>query len=138
MNKIDEYVERYFEDIPDGERKTQLMQEILRDLREKVYDLTQSGKTQEDAENKAIVDFGDISDITKELKDDIDVPSPFITKRKTTALQLGYSVWGSILVITLVVFINFYYTPGIIWFVYPTFGILWWPLSMLFRWLKYR
>lgn len=67
MNKIEEYVEKSFIDIPDSDQKEQLKQDILQNLREKVYDLMQQGKSQEDAENKAIVDFGDMDDIKKEL-----------------------------------------------------------------------
>jgi hypothetical protein len=136
MKRIEEYVERSFKDIPDSERKEELKQEILQNLREKVYDLVQQGKTEEDAENKTIVDFGDIDDIRQELKIGIKPDEP--GKKKTYGLQLGFSIWGSVLIIALVLFINLFYTPKIPWFVYPTFGVLWWPLAMFFRWLKHR
>ena len=136
MNRIEDYVERNFKNIPNSEQKEQLKQEILQNLREKVYDLMQQGKTEEDSENKAIVDFGDIDDIRQELIKDANADKPL--KKNTYGLQLGFSIWGSVLIIALVLFINVSYSPSVLWFVYPTFGVLWWPLSMLFRWLKHR
>jgi hypothetical protein len=137
MNKIEQYVERNFMDIPDSPRKEQLKQEILLNLREKVHDLIQNGKSEEDAQNKAIVDFGDIDDIRQELREE-----PVEWQSKPTGRdcwqQLWFSVWGSALIIALVLFVNMTYTPRVLWFVYPTFGVLWWPLVMFFRWLKHR
>jgi hypothetical protein len=138
MNRIEQYVEKSFTDIPDSPRKEQLKQEILLNLREKVYHLVESGKSEEDAENKAIVDFGDINDIRQELWDvggDFEQLKP---TGKSCWYQLWFSIWGSALIIALVLFINLYYSPAVIWFVYPTFGVLWWPLVMFFRWLKHR
>lgn len=124
-----------FKDIPDSEQKEFVMQEVLQNLEEKVYDLMEHGKSEEDAINKAIVEFGDIEDLKKEL----GVTSVKKTANvKKTRLNLEYSIWGSLLLIGLFVFINFYYTPQVIWFVYPTFGILWWPLSMYYSWLKVK
>jgi hypothetical protein len=57
-------------------------------------------------------------------------------KKNTAKLNLGFSIFGSVLIIALFVFMNFYYSPEIIWFVYPTFVVLWWPLSMFFYWLR--
>lgn len=134
MKKIESHINRLFADIPESEGKRQLMQEVTQDLQEKVSDLIAQGKAEEDAINKAIVDFGDIEDIKKELS---VRKKPNIRSRRA-ALNLGFSLWGSGLIVTLMLFINFYYTPDIIWFVYPTFGVLWWPLAMVFYWLRVR
>lgn len=136
MKRIEEYLERSFKDIPNSDRKEQLKQEILQNLCEKVYDLVQQGKTIEDAENKTIVEFGDIDDIRQELQKDVIADEP--VKKANYGLQLGFSIWGSALIIALVLFINLFYTPSVPWFVYPVFVVLWWPLSMLFLWLKHR
>ena len=134
MSRIEDYIARNFQDIPDSGRKEQLRQEILQNLHEKVYDLTQQGKTQEDAENKAIAEFGDFDDIKQELgKGLTEEESP-----KNYFLRLGFSVFGSALIIGLLVFINFYYGDQPVWFVYPAFGVLWWPLAMTFVWLKHK
>lgn len=132
MKKLRSYVDNLFEGIPDGEQKENVRQEILQNLEEKVMDLVTEGKQEEDAINKVLVEFGDFEEIRNEL---MEKKSPI---NKNYSLALGYSIWGSILIIALVVFINMYYTPRIIWFVYPVFAVLWWPLSMLFRWLSHR
>ncbi len=133
MKTIKGYVEELFKEIPDGERKESIKDEIIPNLEEKVQDLVELGKCEEDAINKAIVDFGDIDDIKKELME-----KQVVVSNKKAKLQLEFSLWGSGLIIALFVFINFYYSPRAIWFVYPTFTVLWWPLIMLFKWLNYK
>jgi hypothetical protein len=131
MKKIEEYVDGLFAELPDSEMKTELRNEIVQNLQEKVADLIASGKAEEDAVNKAIVDFGDISDIKEEFL----AQQP---RRSKAGMQLGFSLWGSALIIALVVFANLYYTPNTIWCVYPIFAVLWWPLAMFYRWLSKR
>ena len=134
MKTIQEHVDALFREIPDSERKESLKREIVENLEEKVNDLMAQGKAEEDAINRAIVEFGDIGDIRDELRVQQQLP----LKRSSAGLQLGYSVVGSVLIIGLVLFINLTITPGFLWCVFPIFGVLWWPLSMFFRWLKYK
>ena len=124
-----------FKDIPESAQKNTIKQKVLENLEEKVADLMEHGKAEEDAINKVIVEFGDIDDLTKEL--DSNQP-PHKKSRRMTKLYLEYSIWGSILIIALFVFINFYYAPNVIWFIYPTFAVLCWPLTMYFRWMKMK
>ena len=131
VNKIETHVNRLFKEIPDCERKTQLTHDIIQDLEEKVADLVAGGKAEEDAVNKAIIEFGDIDDLKAEF-------GPVTFLHKNHGLGLAYSVIGSIMIILLVVFVNFYYSPGVIWCVYPIFAVLWWPLTMLFIYLRKR
>lgn len=133
LRKIQHHVEDLFDDVPYSERTEALKLEIIQNLEEKVYDLMAEGKEEEDAINKAIVDFGDIKDLKRELGVGETLPT---AKKDMTKISLGFSIWGSALIIALFVFINFYYTPKTIWFVYPTFAILWWPLSMYYYRLR--
>lgn len=112
------------------------MQEVLQNLEEKVWDLIEQGKAEEDAINKAIVDFGDIDDLKKELGVSAVSTGVQSGRMKNARLNLEYSIWGSVLIIALFVFINLYYSPRVIWFVYPTFAVLWWPLTMFYVWSK--
>ena len=130
MKSVKEHVDELFKRIPESQVKEQIKQEIIENLEEKVYDLIAQGKEEEDAINKTIIEFGDIDEIEKEL----GIAQP--TKKNMTKLDLGFSIWGSVLIIALFIFINLYYTPKTIWFVYPTFAVLWWPLSMFYRWLR--
>lgn len=134
MKTIQEHVDSLFRDIPDSERKDALKREIVANLQEKVSDLMAQGKEEEDAINRAIVEFGDISDIRDELRNQQLLP----LKKSSAGIQLGFSIVGSLLIVAMVTFINMYITPDFLWCVFPIFGILWWPLAMFFRWLKYR
>ncbi|AXI07895.1 hypothetical protein CUC15_02390 [Oceanobacillus zhaokaii] len=130
MKQLKDHVNQLFMGIPDSEQKTAIQEEVLENLEEKVRDLMEQGKAEEDAINKAIVEFGDIEDLKNELGGKQPV------SKNNSKLNLGFSIWGSAIIIALFVFINFYYTPDVIWFVYPTFAVLWWPLAMYFIWKR--
>jgi len=134
MKTIQEHVDTLFREIPDSERKKSLKKEIVENLQEKVNDLMAHGKAEEDAINRAIAEFGDISDIRDELHTQQQLPQ----KRSNTGFLLGYSIVGTLLIIGLVLFINLYITPGFLWCIFPIFGVLWWPLTMFFRWIRAR
>jgi hypothetical protein len=131
MNEIEVYVHKLFGDIPDSARKEELQLEIIQNLSEKVSDLIAKGLSNEDAVKKSFEDFGDVSDLREELAD-----SAKAAKAKKAGPSLAFSVWGGILCTALVLFINFYYTPHNIWFVYPVFAVAWWPVSLFFSWLR--
>ena len=134
MKTIQEHVDALFREIPDSERKDSLKREIVENLQEKVRDLMAQGKAEEDAINRAIVEFGDISDIRDELCTQQQMP----VNRSSAGFHLGFSIVGSLLIIALMLFINLYVTPGFLWCIFPIFGVLWWPLAMFFRWIRYR
>lgn len=137
MVTIKDYLEELFGDIPDSVEKENIKQEIIQNLEEKVQDLMKEGKTEEDAINKSIVDFGDMHEIRNNL-----MHTAQQTSSKKDILRyknhLWFSICGSVLIIGLLGFINFYYTPDIIWIVYPIFAILWWPLGILFALLNIK
>ncbi|MEK5233991.1 permease prefix domain 1-containing protein [Lysinibacillus sp. FSL K6-0232] len=130
MKRIKNHIDELFKDIPHNNETEMVKQEIIENLEEKVFYLMEQGKEQEDAINKAIVEFGDMEDLKKEL----GVREP--AKKSMAKLNLEFSVWGSILIIAFFIFINLYYTPHTIWAIYPIFAILWWPLSMYFVWSR--
>ncbi|QUI24385.1 hypothetical protein HZI73_19710 [Vallitalea pronyensis] len=132
MKKIEAYVHQLFKEIPDSDSKRNMEEEIIQNLEEKVMDLMASGKEEEDAINKAIVDFGDIEDIKRELRQHLT------TNPTKSKMRLIFSLWATGLIISLVLFMNFYYTPNVIWFVYPVFAIIWWPLVMFYLWYEQR
>lgn len=143
MITIKEYVEKLFRNIPDNENSRNMKQEIIQNLQEKVMDLIEGGKSEEDAINKTIVEFGDIDEIRGEFEYDIK-PEAVSEKKKAESKYKKvtnaflFSIFGFLIIMSLILFINFYYTPRVIWFVYPLFGVIWWPLSMFFVWLNRR
>lgn len=130
MKKLKNHIDELFKDIPSNKETEMVKQEIIENLEEKVFYLMEHGKAEEDAINKAIVEFGDIEELKKEL----GVKQP--VKKNMARLNLEFSFWGSGLIIAFFVFINVYYTPNVIWAIYPIFAILWWPLSMYFVWSR--
>lgn len=144
MITIKEYVDRMFRNIPENEQTIGIKQEIIENLQEKVMDLMEGGKAEEDAINKAIVDFGDFDEILSELSSQSSVETNVKRMataeekyRKTTNAFL-FSLCGSAIIIALMVFINMYYSPQTIWFVYPVFAVIWWPLALFFSWIGRR
>lgn len=132
MKKIREYVHGLFKEIPHSQIKKSMEEEIIQNLDEKVQDLIEAGKKEEDAINKAIVDFGDIEDIKKELKEQSS------EENEKLKLKLIFSLWACGLIVALCIFINLYFTPGIIWFIFPAFAIIWWPFILFYRWYENR
>lgn len=132
MNEIVNYVERAFSGIAETKKKADIMREIAESMENNANRLINEGKDYEDAVNKAIVDFGDLNEIIDELKEKTE------NQKNRSLSSLWFSVIGSLVVIALVIFINLYYTPDSIWWVYPAFGVLWWPLCMFFfgNWRK--
>lgn len=132
MNEITRYVEKAFENAPDSQQKAEMMQEIIQRLEDTADTWMQKGKAREDAVNKAIVDFGDLSEVLFELRDGDS------KKSRTSKNALLFSIAGSLSIIALMMFINFYYSSQHIWFVYPAFAVIWWPLSIFFfgKWRK--
>ncbi len=131
MNEIESHINRLFRGIPESTRKEEIQLEITQNLNEKVEDLISQGQSREEAVKKAINDFGDIDDLKEELES-----SAKLAKSKRLGISLAFSVWSGILIIALFLFINFYYTPNIIWFVYPAFAVVWAPMVLFFRWLR--
>lgn len=125
--KIRDYVEEMFHSIPESDEKQSLLNELILDAEEKAADLMADGKAEEDAVNKALVELGDLSEIKLSL---MNVKPPKVSMARLRN-NLLYSAMGSALFILLMLFINLYYSPHAIWFVYPVFAVLWWPLSLL-------
>lgn len=135
MKKIRQHLDHLFKDVPVSDKKDTIKQEIIDNLEEKVHDLMEQGKEEEDAINKALIEFGDVGDI-EDIKKEMGIKKPH--KKNMAPINLSFAIWSSALIIAMLLFINFYYTPDVIWFVYPTFAVLWWPLSLLYYWLRTR
>lgn len=67
MKKIKHHIDELFKDMRRNNETEMVKQEIIENLEEKVFYLMEQGKEEEDAINKAIVEFGDIDDLKKEL-----------------------------------------------------------------------
>lgn len=125
MKRIEKYINKTFEAVPNSEQKMQLMSDLITELSEKAEDLMNQGKSEEEAINETLLNFGEADELIASLKDEV-----VVYEKQSGAF--GFSLWGSGLIVGLAVFINFYYTPQYIWFVYVLFAMIWWPLGVYY------
>ncbi len=136
MKRIENFVKHTFKDVP-IEGKAEIIESVILSLTEKVEDLMESGMSKQAAIDKTVLEFGtaeDFFDITeKKIKK---------AKRRKTLNHykndLLFSVVGSIITISILVYINLYFFPSTLWVVIPSIAILWWPLAILYNLLNKR
>jgi hypothetical protein len=131
MKRINNFVKNTFKDVP-KDKRDEIIASVSEKLIEKVEDLIESGYELDDAINKTVVEFGTMEDYlldeSKKLKK--------LKRKKTIAHyrnDLLFSVFGSLITIGILIFINLYFLQGTLWFVVPSIAILWWPLVLLYR-----
>jgi len=134
MKEIDQFVKRLFKDQPPQKENLEIIKEMLY---EKVDDLKDEGMSESDAIHKTIVEFGDIEDfylpnIAKEQKR---------YKRQKTIKHyrndLLFSLLSTVLIIAILASVNLIYFKDYgLWFIVPSLGVLFWPLSLLYKLLN--
>lgn len=67
--KLKDYMENLFRDVPDTEQAREIKEEILQNITDKYHDLLAEGKTEEAAYNIAIEGIGDLSELLDSLKE---------------------------------------------------------------------
>lgn len=67
--KLKDYMEKLFRDVPDTEQAREIKEEILQNITDKYHDLLAEGKTEEAAYNIAIEGIGDLSELLDSLKE---------------------------------------------------------------------
>jgi len=136
MKRIVNFVKHTFKDIP-KEGKAEIIESVTLSLTEKVEDLIETGMSKQDAIDKTVLEFGTIEDFfdfnQKQIKKE--------KRRKTInhyKNDLLFSVVGTIITISILVYINLYFFPNTLWVVIPSIAILWWPLAILYNLLNKR
>jgi|GEM_PF-599722 len=82
--RIKEYVFKLFENVPPTSRVNEAKEELLAGCIDKYYDLTNSGKTEEDAYSEVIAGIGDVNELLSTIVDvgkkpDLNKPFEFKT-----------------------------------------------------------
>ncbi len=136
MKQIKNFVKNTFKDV-EKNKKDEIIEIVTESLVEKVEDLIESGLTEIEAIDKTVVEFGTIEDyFNKSIKIEKRI------KRQKTLRHYGndllFSGVGSAILIGILIFINLYFTPDILWSVVPAIGILFWPLAILYHLLNKR
>ncbi len=136
MKKIENFVKHTFKDIP-KEGKAELIKSVTQSLLEKIDDLVEDGMTLQAAIDKTVVEFGTVEDFF-----DVSKKADRKAKRQKTINHykndLLFSGVGSVTVVSILVYINLYFSPQILWFVIPAVAVLWWPLAILYNLLNKR
>lgn len=134
MKRLENFVKNTFKNYPKEDRD-ELIASITEMLTEKVEDLIEHGLSEQEAIDKAVMEFGTLEDYE-------DKPKKVVRKLKTrrTIKQYKYdiffSVGGSLIIIGMLIYIDLELTrTNVIWFVIPALAVLWWPLATIYRYL---
>lgn len=136
MKRIENFVKNTFKDIP-KQNKAEVIEAVTEQLEEKVEDLIESGLTESEAIDKAVVEFGSVSDYFEKVEKEERKEK----RRKTIKHyrnDLMFSSVAALIIIGALVFINLMYAPTVIWFVIPALAVLFWPLAVLYNLLNKR
>jgi hypothetical protein len=137
MNKIKTYVSKLLKDFFNDDDKKELIEILTTSLEEKVDDLVEAGTPLDEAIDKSITEFGDVDDVLK-VYPELDKKQSRITKRKHKFL---FSLGGYLIISGIAIFINFTFIEffaNILWFVVILIALLFWPITMLFRYLTVK
>lgn len=139
MKEIKRFVDTLFKQYDKTPETLEMMQKLIEMLNEKVEDLIEQGISEEEATHRAIVDFGELDNVYKEIL----IKEKRRYKRQKTVNHykndLLFASLSSLFIILLFLFINLQYLLEYgLWFIIPSIGILFWPLSLLYKLLNKR
>lgn len=137
MNKIKSFVSKLLKDFFNDDDKKELIEILTISLEEKVDDLVEAGTPLDEAIDKSISEFGGVDDVL-EAYPELNKKKALIKKRKH---QFLFSLWGYIIISGLSIFVNFTFYEffaEILWFVIILIALLFWPITMLFRYLSVK
>lgn len=137
MNKIKTYVSKLLKDFFNDDDKKELIEILTTSLEEKVDDLVEAGTPLDEAIDKSINELGDVDDVLQ-VYPELNKKQAKIKKRKH---QFLFSLWGYLIISGIAIFINFTFIEffaNILWFVVILIALLFWPITMLFRYLTVK
>ncbi len=142
MQAIKDFVERMFKAKKTTREDQETIDVLIQMLNEKVEDLKEQGLSESDAIDKTIAEFGDADDYYHphmEREKRRHKRNKTINHYKNDLLFASLS---TLLIIAMMTFINialnYYYDVWVLWFIIPSLGILFWPLSLLYKLLNRR
>ncbi len=131
MKRIRNFVKNTFKNYPKEERE-KLIKSVTEMLTEKVEDLVENGYLLEDAINKTVTEFGSIEDF-----EDIKIHKKRFRIKNLSHYKndILFSIVSVIIIIGILAYVNLYFKQ-VIWFVIPSLALLFWPLSMIYKYLN--
>lgn len=137
MNKIKSYVSKLLKGFFNDEEKRELIEILTISLEEKVDDLVESGTPLEEAIDKSLSELGNVEDVL-DVYPELNKKNLMIKKRKH---QFFFSLGGYFIIAGIAIFINFQFIEffaNILWFILILIALLFWPITMLFRYLAVK
>ncbi len=137
MKEIKQFVDKLFKPYQKTPETLDTIEKLNEMLTEKVEDLIEQGIEKSEAIHKTIVEFGELDEIYK----DVLKQEKRRYKRQKTIQHyrndLLFSSLSTLFIIGLFLFINLQYITNYgLWFIIPSIGILFWPLSLLYKLLN--
>ncbi len=137
MKQIINFVKNTFKDLPKNEGRDEIVLSVTETLLEKVEDLVETGMEEQDAIDKAVMEFGSVEDYLER----VEKKEKKAKRRKTMnhyKNDLLFSGVAVVIIIGVLAYINLYWFDGTLWFIIPALGLLFWPLSVLYHLLNKR
>ncbi len=136
MEPIRKFIQRLFKDQPPQKTSEDALVKILE---EKVEDLKDEGLSEQEAIDQTIMEFGDADDYYLPTLDKEKRRYQRYKTVKHYVNDLVFSSLASLLIIAILVMINILYINDLgPWSAVVGVGILFWPLSIFYRWLNHR
>ncbi len=136
MKQIKNFVKHTFKDI-EKDKNEEIIKLVTESLIEKVEDLMEYGLAEKEAIDRTILEFGTAEDY---FNQSIKIAKK--ERRQKTLRHYGndllFSGAGSAIVILIILYIDFKYTPNVLWSIIPSIAILFWPLAILYNLLNKR
>ncbi|MDC0558911.1 permease prefix domain 1-containing protein [Candidatus Izimaplasma bacterium] len=134
MKRIKNFVKNTFKDVP-KENREEIIKRVTEVLMEKVEDLIENGLSEQEAIDRAVIEFGTAEDFF-EPEGIIKIVKKRLKSIKHYRNDIIFSVTGAIIIIGMLIFTNLYYAGKVIWFVLPALAVLWWPLAVIYNFLN--
>lgn len=139
MKEIKNFVNQLFKRYEKTPETLETIDKLNEMLNEKVEDLIEQGLEREEAIHKTIVDFGELDPIYEDI---LKKEKRRYKRQKTMnhyRNDLLFASLSSLFIIGLLLFVNLQYiTDYGMWFIIPSIGLLFWPLSLLYKLLNKR
>lgn len=135
MKQIINFVKNTFKDLPKDQGRDEIILSVTETLMEKVEDLIESGMTEQEAIDLAVMEFGGVEDYQERVEKKEKREKRIKTLRHYKN-DLLFSVIATMIIIGLLAYINLYWFSGTLWFILPALGLLFWPLSVLYHLLN--
>ncbi|MFW5841933.1 MAG: hypothetical protein ACOCU2_01455 [Bacillota bacterium] len=137
MKAIDDFIHHLFKKQKKTTETEETIRILIEMLTEKVEDLKEQGYEENEAIDKTINEFGELDDF---YHPNMDKEKKRYKRQKTIEHyrnDLLFSTISSAIIIGILAFVNIeYFLDAGLWFIIPSLGILFWPLSLLYKLLN--